>query len=321
MAEIEALTCPNCGGNLPDTSKLCGFCGTKVILNREKNRFTLAGRDCHKCGADNKIESLFCLKCGEKLVKPCPSCTQNIDLEATYCSFCGTNLELFRLDSELDAVTAEINAIKVGIHAEIRESLHDLYSELYRDICNNKFEEGWYSRLQQTKSELMQEWIQPLRAKQHPILKQMLAKQHLILKQIEENKAIVKGTTSSTVASNCQEEVVKIVENEVLNFQDKSGSAKNLKLAISGAQWKRATLGERIGFGVLVVLLGSILLTSFLVAWWFALFVFFGISFIASPLELKHEKRIEKRIIAEGNGVLVQYGGIIEIDSTALQRI
>ena len=91
--QIKSLNCPNCGGSIPDTSKVCSFCGSKVILTEDKAKFVLSGRICHKCGFENDLKSIFCSKCGDKLIIKCLSCPQNIDREALYCPSCGLNIE------------------------------------------------------------------------------------------------------------------------------------------------------------------------------------------------------------------------------------
>lgn len=91
--QVKSLNCPNCGGSIPDTSKACSFCGSRVILTEDKTKFVLSGRICHKCGFENDLKSIFCSKCGEKLVIKCLSCPQNIDREALYCPHCGLNIE------------------------------------------------------------------------------------------------------------------------------------------------------------------------------------------------------------------------------------
>lgn len=104
MIEIKTLNCPNCGGSIPDTSKACGFCGSKVILSDDRNKFVLAGILCPKCGVDNKEQNRFCSKCGEKLFKACPKCNTEIHFDSIHCSTCGKNLDDATKEKEVEIV-------------------------------------------------------------------------------------------------------------------------------------------------------------------------------------------------------------------------
>jgi transcription elongation factor Elf1 len=93
VAEIKALNCPNCGGSIPDTSKVCSFCGSKVILAGDKTKFVLAGKICTKCGIENNYNSRFCSNCGERLSVECLMCQKDIEMDAVHCPYCGINIE------------------------------------------------------------------------------------------------------------------------------------------------------------------------------------------------------------------------------------
>lgn len=93
MVQVKALNCPNCGASIPDTSKACGHCGSRVILSDDRQKFVLAGTICPKCGFDNKEQHRFCSKCGDKLFKECPQCHKEIGLGSVHCPFCGGNID------------------------------------------------------------------------------------------------------------------------------------------------------------------------------------------------------------------------------------
>ena len=102
MAQVKSLNCPNCGDSIPDTSKACPSCGSRVILSDDRQKFVLAGTICQKCGLDNKEQHRFCSKCGEKLVKECPKCHKEIGLESVHCPFCGNNLDTAAKEREME---------------------------------------------------------------------------------------------------------------------------------------------------------------------------------------------------------------------------
>ena len=93
MAGIHALNCPNCGGSIPDTSRSCDFCGSRVVLSDDKTKFVLAGIICPTCNCENKQGSRFCSSCGERLSMQCPGCSEDIGLDTDYCPSCGINVQ------------------------------------------------------------------------------------------------------------------------------------------------------------------------------------------------------------------------------------
>lgn len=102
MVQVKALSCPNCGASIPDTSKACEHCGSRVILSDDRQKFVLAGTLCPKCGFDNKEQHRFCSKCGEKLFRECPKCHKEIGLDSIHCSACGENIEGFERQRDID---------------------------------------------------------------------------------------------------------------------------------------------------------------------------------------------------------------------------
>ncbi|MCD8180573.1 MAG: SPFH domain-containing protein [Firmicutes bacterium] len=78
--------CPVCGEAIPENSKFCLSCGTK-IEEEKKDMVT-----CPKCGA-SVPNGKFCLECGAKLNPVCPKCGANIVPNAKFCLECGNKLE------------------------------------------------------------------------------------------------------------------------------------------------------------------------------------------------------------------------------------
>ena len=102
MVQVKALNCPNCGASIPDTSKACDHCGSRVILSDDRQKFVLAGTICPKCGLNNKDQNRFCSKCGDKLFKECPKCHREIGLDSLHCPFCGDNIDNAAKQREID---------------------------------------------------------------------------------------------------------------------------------------------------------------------------------------------------------------------------
>ncbi len=56
-----AISCSNCGKELPDDVKFCGECGTQVAAMQLVQQIP---RYCGKCDAELPVDAKFCLKCG-----------------------------------------------------------------------------------------------------------------------------------------------------------------------------------------------------------------------------------------------------------------
>src|SRR5690348_8121139 len=57
-----ALTCSNCGKELPDDAKFCSECGTTVIVQEKKPNY------CANCFAELPEKAKFCLQCGKPAI-------------------------------------------------------------------------------------------------------------------------------------------------------------------------------------------------------------------------------------------------------------
>ena len=74
-----------CGAEIPDGSKYCGFCGRQVEQPMIK---------CCVCGNDVRAEANFCPICGNRITNrdekvKCKFCGRLIPCDASYCGFCG----------------------------------------------------------------------------------------------------------------------------------------------------------------------------------------------------------------------------------------
>lgn len=88
--------CPSCEAIVDDATVFCGDCGTRIDPVEAVDDESIL---CGCCGAKNDKKKSFCIKCGQKLVKPekgtvlhCPSCGMELPAGARFCEECGTKL-------------------------------------------------------------------------------------------------------------------------------------------------------------------------------------------------------------------------------------
>ena len=79
------ITCPKCGGEVPDNSKFCLECGTKIEILAEDEMI------CPSCGKKTH-KGKFCMECGSPLVSRCPKCGVEVPNGAKFCLECGEKL-------------------------------------------------------------------------------------------------------------------------------------------------------------------------------------------------------------------------------------
>ncbi len=77
------IKCPSCGTDLPQGSKFCTGCGTKIG----------GEMPCPKCKADVPTGSKFCPNCGSKMTSNCPKCNSELAPGAKFCPSCGAKIE------------------------------------------------------------------------------------------------------------------------------------------------------------------------------------------------------------------------------------
>ena len=53
----DTIVCPNCNRKIESNSKVCKYCGTKLVTERK----------CPKCGSPATSDAIFCSQCGERL--------------------------------------------------------------------------------------------------------------------------------------------------------------------------------------------------------------------------------------------------------------
>lgn len=110
MRKIKGtIFCPNCNAEIPETSKFCNVCGTKIEISQEKDSQAYTGKVCKNCGAVLTEGQLFCENCGTKVedtaetgqaepnVQPqpavCPNCGKELREGQKFCTGCGTPIE------------------------------------------------------------------------------------------------------------------------------------------------------------------------------------------------------------------------------------
>lgn len=83
----KRIKCTVCGATIPDNSKFCLECGTKVELSKTEGM-----KVCPKCGACVP-EGKFCLECGAKIENVCSKCGAELVDGAKFCLECGNKIE------------------------------------------------------------------------------------------------------------------------------------------------------------------------------------------------------------------------------------
>ena len=83
--QTAKITCPNCNSEVPENSKFCLECGTKIELLNENEVI------CPVCGKKTN-KGKFCMECGAPLVAKCAKCDAELPSGAKFCLECGEKL-------------------------------------------------------------------------------------------------------------------------------------------------------------------------------------------------------------------------------------
>jgi formylglycine-generating enzyme required for sulfatase activity/DNA-directed RNA polymerase subunit RPC12/RpoP len=63
---------------------------------------------CPSCGVSNKVDALFCVRCGKSLSRKCPECSEKVSINMNFCSKCGTDIKtIMQLEVMLEKVKNE----------------------------------------------------------------------------------------------------------------------------------------------------------------------------------------------------------------------
>lgn len=84
--QVQKINCPNCNAEVPEGSKFCLECGTKIELLNENEMI------CPVCGKKTN-KGKFCMECGAPLVAKCKNCGADLPNGAKFCLECGTKTE------------------------------------------------------------------------------------------------------------------------------------------------------------------------------------------------------------------------------------
>ena len=79
---VKKITCPNCNSEVPENSKFCMECGTKIELLNENEVI------CPACGKKT-MKGKFCMECGAPLVAKCAKCGAELPSGSKFCFECG----------------------------------------------------------------------------------------------------------------------------------------------------------------------------------------------------------------------------------------
>ena len=79
------ITCPNCNAEVPENSKFCLECGSKIELLNENEVI------CPACGKKT-AKGKFCMECGASLIAKCAKCGAELPSGAKFCLECGEKI-------------------------------------------------------------------------------------------------------------------------------------------------------------------------------------------------------------------------------------
>ena len=82
---VKKIVCPNCNSEVPENSKFCLECGTKIELLNENEVI------CPACGKKT-AKGKFCMECGAPLVAKCAKCGAELPSGAKFCLECGEKI-------------------------------------------------------------------------------------------------------------------------------------------------------------------------------------------------------------------------------------
>ena len=81
----KKVACPNCNSEVPENSKFCLECGTKIEPLNENQVI------CPTCGKMT-AKGKFCMECGAPLIAKCAKCGADLPGGAKFCLECGTKV-------------------------------------------------------------------------------------------------------------------------------------------------------------------------------------------------------------------------------------
>ena len=81
----KKITCPNCNSEVPENSKFCLECGSKIEILNENEVI------CPACGKKT-VKGKFCMECGASLIAKCAKCGAELPTGAKFCLECGEKI-------------------------------------------------------------------------------------------------------------------------------------------------------------------------------------------------------------------------------------
>ena len=83
--QVAKKVCPNCNSEVPENSKFCLECGTKIETLAENEII------CPACGKKTN-KGKFCMECGASLIAKCAKCGAELPSGAKFCLECGEKI-------------------------------------------------------------------------------------------------------------------------------------------------------------------------------------------------------------------------------------
>jgi hypothetical protein len=98
--KLEKLTCPSCGAPLsgefvPNQQIECNSCGVPLLVTQVETDNPIFCPDCRTLNSD---DVRFCVNCGHKLREHCTLCYAENRIDAVYCCKCGAHLKRARAE-------------------------------------------------------------------------------------------------------------------------------------------------------------------------------------------------------------------------------
>ena len=85
VENMSYFICPNCNAQVPENSKFCLECGSKIEMLEENEMI------CPACGKKTN-KGKFCMECGASLIAKCAKCGAEFPSGAKFCLECGEKL-------------------------------------------------------------------------------------------------------------------------------------------------------------------------------------------------------------------------------------
>lgn len=156
MADISALSCPNCGAPLSSrTDKVCKFCGAAIQITQNSTGGEIISHSdgiiCPECGTLNKSDAMRCSNCRAKIQIACHNCGKSVYIAAPSCHYCGAPIDInanMQLEETIEFAIVQYERHKYPQAEKIfvlQEKEYEAFPEFFAYRLDNLA--GWISML------------------------------------------------------------------------------------------------------------------------------------------------------------------------------